>query len=117
MSFIARASAKSRSEMPLTSWVVRSTRTVMVHVEPLGVVVHTLGDQCGLRHEAERLDEVAEAKLFVKLAARKRPGGGSVRVELGERLVHFRAIQCPVSHGVTPSSVRAGNTAPISMQA
>src|ERR1043165_5052422 len=42
------------------------------HVEPFGVMVHPLGDQRDARHEAERLDEIAELVLAVKLSVLQR---------------------------------------------
>src|SRR5688572_9842556 len=45
----------------------------VVHIEPLGMMLHGLGDEGHLRHEAEALDEARKAILLVQLAVEQLP--------------------------------------------
>ena len=50
-------------------------RDAIPHVAPLGMMVHPLGDQRDLRHEAERFDEVGEHEVAVEFSVLEGPAG------------------------------------------
>src|SRR4030095_7146602 len=83
----------------------------VVHVEPLRVMIHAFRDERRLRHEAERLHEVAKLKLSVELAVLDRPPGAAFRIQRRELCVYFFAFQRFACHVCLPLIRHAQNTA------